>query len=324
MRISNLVLVGVVFAAACSHLPGVPKIPDNDPLNPSSCGGYSSSDAGRKLHAFLQATQDLEKATAETADVVKQSCITLGTELGIAEADMKGEGKDICAKVYGVLDNNLKDGVVWKSRAALKIKITPAVCQVNVTASVEAAATCEAKGSADIGAKCSGSCTGECKGTCSAKGADGKCAGSCDGQCSGSCDGYADVKAEAQCKAAAEVKGSAEVTCTEPSVEIESDAKLTVDAKKAEQTIKAMKAAFPKIFSIKARLVPMQHAVETWVKSAAELKSSAISLYRNFKDQGKCVAGQVYAAAKLTAGIQSNVSFSVNVTVSASASAGTK
>ncbi|MEO8703739.1 MAG: hypothetical protein ABI867_27055 [Kofleriaceae bacterium] len=299
----------------------VPGVPGDAMLDPNACGGYASSDAGRKLKAFLQATQDLEKATTETAAVVKNSCEIVGKELGMTEADFKGETKDICAAVYGQIDKNL-NGVALKSKAALKVKLKPAVCTVDANASVQAAASCEAKASADIKATCSGSCNGKCDGKCATKGANGECAGKCEGSCGGKCDGYADVNASAQCKANAEVKASVDVQCSEPELTIDYDAKLVVDKAKAEATIKGLKAGLPKILSVRARLIPLKHAVETWAKSAAELKSSALSLANNFKDQAKCVTGQIYAAAKMTANIQANVSVSVEVSASASGSIG--
>jgi hypothetical protein len=322
-------LVAGVALAACpggKGLPGKPKVPGGDKvpggipgvgpdaaLDPNACGGYASSDAGRKLKAFLEATKEVEKASIETADVVKQSCVIMGKELGMPEPDLGGEAKEVCAKVYGVIDKNL-NGVAVKAKSALKVKFKPAVCTVDAKASAQAAASCEGKASADIKASCSGNCNG----TCDGKNSTGKCAGKCEGKC----DGYADVDASAQCKANAEVHAAVEVQCNEPELTVEWDAKLIVDKTKAEQTLKALKAGLPKIFSVRSRLVPLKHAVEGWVKSAAELKSSAIQLANNFKDQAQCVTGQIYAAAKMSASIQANISVSVEVSASASASTG--
>jgi len=343
MRIANfskslLVLATIVVAAgalaACpggKGLPGGPKIPGSDKvpggvlpgsdseLDPNACGGYASTDAGKKLQKFLEATKDLQKATMETAEVVKQSCILMGNELGMTDADYKGETKDICAAVYGKIDEGLKVSV--KNKSALKIKYKLPVCTVDANASVQAAASCEAKASADIKASCSGTCNGTCNGTCATKNGS-QCAGKCDGSCQGKCDGYADIDASGQCKANAEVKAAVDVNCTEPSLTIDLDAKLVLDKSKAEATVKALKAGLPKILSVRSRLVPLKHAVEGWAKSAGELKSSAISFANNFKDQASCVTGQIYAAAKMTAGIQANISVSVEVSASASGTIG--
>jgi modification target Cys-rich repeat protein len=293
-------------------------------VDPNSCGNYAVSDAGRKLKDFLTATQQLDKMTTETAAVVKQSCILMGNELGMTEAEYKGETKDICAKVYGTIDANMK--VSFKGKAGLKIKYKPAVCKVNVQASAKAAAECEGKASADVKASCSGTCNGKCNGTCAGKagtgGSGGDCHGECKGTCEGDCEGHADVDASAQCKASASVKASAEMECTEPELDIQADAKLTVDKSKAEMTIKALKAGLPKILSVKARLDPLQYAVKAWVTSANELKGSARTLAASFKDQAACISGQIAGAANMIGGIQANVSVSVEVSASASGTVG--
>src|SRR5688500_19929746 len=49
-------------------------------VDPNTCGNYSAQAAGAKLKAFLEALVDLQKTSEETVKVVKQSCITLGTE----------------------------------------------------------------------------------------------------------------------------------------------------------------------------------------------------------------------------------------------------
>jgi hypothetical protein len=299
----------------------IPGVGGPSALDPNACGGYATSDAGRKLKAFLVATKDVETATVQTIDIVKESCVIAGMELGMVEDDLrKGEAKDTCAKVYGVIDENLK--VAIKSKAAYKVKIKPAVCRVSADASVQAAAQCEAKASADFKVSCSGTCNGKCDGACSAKGANGECAGECKGTCSGKCEGAADVNASAQCKASASVKATVEMECTEPEFSIEGDVKLYVDKAKAEATLKALKASIPKMLSVKARLVPLKHAVETWAKSAAELKDSGMGFVQAFKDQATCVGGQIAAAAGMVANIQANVSVSVEFSAKASGSVG--
>jgi hypothetical protein len=313
-------------------LPGGDKVPGGLPggggesgmVDPNTCGNYAASEAGHKLKAFLTATKDLEAQTEETVKIVKQSCILIGNEIGMTEADYKGETKDICATVYGRVDANLK--AAFKSKAALKIKYKPAVCKLSVDATAKAAAECEGKASADVGATCSGVCSGKCDGTCAGKagtgGSGGECNGECKGTCHGSCEGHADVKASAQCQASAEVHASADLQCTEPELDIAFDAKLVVDKAKAEMTIKGLKAGLPKILSVKARLVPLKHTVETWAKSAAELKDMGFKFVSSFKDQATCVGGQIAAAASLIAKINVNVNVSVEVSASASGTVG--
>lgn len=347
MRISRLlvVLVGVAILGGCpggKGLPGGGKVPGGDTLgkvpgvpgggnsglvDPNSCGNYAAEAAGKRLKAFLVATQELEKVTKETAEVVKNSCKILGTELGMADADYGGsETKQICGAVFTRIQENLKVSIKGDAKAAFKVKYKPAVCKVSAEASVKAAAECEGKASADFKATCEGTCSGKCDGTCSTKGAGGDCNGQCSGSCGGKCSGTADVNASVECKASASVKASLDVECTPPELTIDLEAKLVVkaEAAKAEATLKALRAGLPEMLSVKARLVPMKFAVETWAKSAASLKDIGIRGLQSFKDQATCIGGQIAAAAGMVAGIQANVSVSVEFTASASGTIGAK
>ena len=330
--------VAVIGLAGCpkgkglpggGNVPGGGKVPGglggmSGEVDPNTCGNYAAMDAGKKLKAFLQATKDLEAQTEETVKVVKQSCIMIGNEIGMSEADYKGETKDICAAVYGRINDNMK--VAFKGKAGLKIKYKPAVCKVNIEAEAKAAAECEGKASADVGATCTGACHGKCDGTCAGKagtgGSGGECNGECKGTCHGECEGHADVKASAECKASAQAHASADIKCTEPELSIEADAKLVVDKSKAEMTIKGLKAGLPKILSVKARLDPLKHSVEVWAASAKELKDMGPKFVNSFKDQAMCISGQLAAAVGAIGHIEANVSVSVEVSASASGTVG--
>jgi modification target Cys-rich repeat protein len=327
--------VVVVLGACGGKVPGgVPGVPggggSSGEVDPNTCGNYAASDAGAKLKAFLEAVADLQKQSQETVEVVKTSCKMMGKELGMGDADFPDtmETKDICAKVWGAYNENLK--VAVKGKAAFKIVYKPAVCKVNVQATAEAAAKCEGKASADVGATCSGTCKGTCEGTC-AGGAKaggggaaggGECNGQCKGTCKGECEGHADVKASGQCKAKAQVSASAEMKCTEPEFKATLDAKLVVDKSKAEATLKALEAGLPKLLSVKARIAPLQAAVETTLSTAKELKDMGPKFVNSFKDQALCISGQVAAALNAATKIEANVSVSVEVSASASATAG--
>ncbi|NVB83015.1 MAG: hypothetical protein HOV81_31850 [Kofleriaceae bacterium] len=299
-------------------------------VDPNTCGNYAASEAGARLKAFLMAVQDLEKQSQETVEVVKTSCKMMGNELGMTDADFPDgmQTNDICAKVWGAYRDNMK--VAVKSKAAFKIKYKPAVCKVSVEATAEAAAKCEGKASADVGASCSGVCHGKCDGQCKGSGkagtggtaGGGECNGECSGTCHGSCEGHADVKASGQCKASAQAHASADMQCTEPEFSVTLDAKLVLDKSKAEQTVKAMMAGFPKLFSVKARLAPLQAAVETTVGTAKDLKDMGPKFVNSFKDQALCITGQVGAALNAATHIQANVSVSVEVSASASGEVG--
>jgi len=136
-------------------VPGSDKVPgglggSSGMVDPNTCGNYAASEAGKRFKAFLEALIDMQKTAEETVKVVKQSCVMLGTEIGMIPADLEGETNEVCARVYGEVDKNMK--VVVKSKAAFKVKYKPAVCTVNVQASAKAAAECEGKASADVGA----------------------------------------------------------------------------------------------------------------------------------------------------------------------------
>jgi modification target Cys-rich repeat protein len=343
-----LVAAVVVVMAACGgkvpggggvpgggDLPGGGNVPgglggSSGMVDPNTCGNYAADAAGARLKAFLEAVADLQKQSQETVEVVKTSCKMMGKELGMGDADFPDsmETKDICAKVWGAYNDNMK--VAVKGKAAFKIVYKPAVCRVNVQASAEAAAKCEGKASADVGATCSGTCRGKCEGTC-AGGAKaggggaaggGECNGECKGTCKGKCEGHADVKASGQCKAKAQVNASADMECTEPELKVTLDAKMVVDKTKAEQTLKAIQNGLPKLLSIRARLVPLQAAVETTVSTAKELKDMGPKFVNSFKDQAMCISGQVAAAASAAMSIQANVSVSVEVSAEAHGSVG--
>jgi len=293
-------------------------------VDPNTCGNYAAMEGGARLKAFLTSVQDLAAATEETVKVVKQSCVMLGKDLGMTDADLGGEAKEVCAKVWGTIDNNMK--VAMKGKAALKITYKPAVCRVNIEASAKAAAECEGKASADVGAKCSGVCRGKCDGQCAGKagtaGTAGECGGECKGTCRGQCEGHADVNASAQCKASASVKAQASMECTEPELKIDLDAKLVVDKAKAEMTVKALKNGLPKLLSIKARMAPIKYAAEAVLASAKDLKDMGPKFINSFKDQALCIGGQVSAALNAATKIEANVSVSVEVSAQASGSVG--
>ena len=293
-------------------------------VDPNTCGNYAAQEAGRRFKAFLTALVEMQKATEETVKVVKQSCVMIGTEIGMVPADLEGETKEVCARVYGKIDEMKK--VAFKAEGAMKVKYKPAVCRVDVQAQAKMAAQCEGKAAADVKARCEGRCEGKCNGTCAGKagtgGNAGQCNGECKGTCEGKCDGHAEVDASAQCKAEASAQASMDVQCTEPELEITLAGKMVADKSQAEKLVKGLKAGIPKILSVRARLAPMKHAAQNLVAAAGELKSMGPKFVNSFKDQALCISGQVAAAVKAAASIQANVSVSVEVSASASGSIG--
>ena len=158
---SRFLLVALCAAATLDcggKLPGGGGLPSSDALpnggqvpggmsglsgdiDPDTCGNYAASDAGARLRAFLQATKDLKTVTIETLKVVKQSCIMMGNQLGMAQVDLSGDDTNgICTKVIAAYQNNLK--VSFKPKQALKIKLVAPSCKVDLAASAGAAAGC--------------------------------------------------------------------------------------------------------------------------------------------------------------------------------------
>jgi hypothetical protein len=178
MRTSYILAATLLTAACGGKLPGGHNVPGSDKVpsggvpgapaaltgqsgevDPNTCGNYAASDAGAKLKAFLQATKDLQATTAETAKVVKESCVMMGQELGMPEGDLKMDDTNaLCAKVFQTYKDNLK--VSLKAGAKLKIAYTPAKCTVDAHASAGAGAACSGAASAGTGG--SGG-AGECK-----------------------------------------------------------------------------------------------------------------------------------------------------------------
>lgn len=335
-------VLAISALAGCPKKPGIPGGPDvpggggvpnvpggmpgsSDKVEPGGCGGYASmGDVGRKLNAFLEATVQLQKVSGDTVAVVRESCAIMGKELGMSEAALGGDTKAVCDSVIAAYKAALT--VQGQAKLAIKAVIQPAVCKVNVEASAKAAAECEGSASANVTATCSGKCSGKCNGECAGKmgtgGNAGQCEGTCKGKCEGSCEGSADVNASAQCKASAEVKANAEVTCTEPKFEVTLDASAKLDKSKAEAAIRALKAGIPRMLSVRARVMPLQAAMQSWVKTAGDLASSGAGFANSFKDQALCITGQLAAVAKASTQIQANVSVSVEVSASASGSVG--
>nr|HEX4317579.1 hypothetical protein [Kofleriaceae bacterium] len=278
----------IVGTTSCSHLPGGHSIPGGGSLpatslDPNACGGFSSAgDVGAKFKAFLTATQDLQKATADSVATIKNSCVTMGKELGMSDADLGGDDVGAtCQKVIAAYQANLS--VAVKSKAALKIEFTPGKC------------TLQAEADATAGGGCSGTASGSTSAGSSAQG---------------------------QCAATAKVEASIHATCTPPSLSITADAKLVVDKSKFDMTIKAMNDGLPQILSVAAKIGPIKEAAVYWAETAKALGDSAKDFASAFKDQATCVGLQAGFAAKAAAGVQANVSVSVSVSASASGSVG--
>jgi hypothetical protein len=320
---------------AGTNTPGGPNVPDmpggggGGGLKPDSCGDYASKggDVGRKLKAFLDAAATLDAKVASLEGTVKDSCITMGNELGLSGMD--GDTKTVCKKVADEIRNGLQVGL--KGQAKFEVIHKPAVCKVNASVAAKASAECEAKAQADVKVtcegKCGGSCEGKCNGTCKAKNADGSCKGECDGtcegSCSGECQGHASASGSAECQASAEVKANFEAECTPPELEVKYDVKMVVDKAKMEKTVSAIKKGLPGILAASARAKIAMKALTEFGKTAKDLAGSAAGIAKAFGDAAFCVAGQITAAASAVFSVQVHVEVSVEASAEVGGACGT-
>jgi hypothetical protein len=304
-------------------LPGGAKVPGGD----VGCGDVYASAAGVKIKAFLDATAQVDKATASLEASVGDACRQMAKALDIPA---EGNTKAVCNKVAAELKNSMKVGV--KGKAAVKTTYTPAVCKVDADFTAEAAAKCEGRAKADVKVTCSGTCSGTCNGACSgaceSKNAQGQCAGKCSGtcrgKCSGSCSGSADVDGSAECKASASAQGNVRAECTEPKVEVAVDSKAVVDASRIAKVEKALKVGLPALLSANAKAKLVGKSVKAWASTAAKLKGAGSASVKALGAKAMCVAGELAGAAKVATQVNVRVSVSVQASASVSGAAGAK
>jgi hypothetical protein len=330
-----------VFAMAAAFSCGAPGVPGgagmpggggggasgSSSVDPNACAGIQEIDIGRRIHAFLVATANLQEAVFGIESYVKDTCADMGRRLGMSVPS--GNTSEVCNAVANELRASLQAG--FKAQARLNVDYQPAVCEVNAEFAAKAAAECEAKAEADIRVSCEGTCQGTCSGACEGKCAgaaggggaagqcNGECQGTCKGECKGECRGTADVQAEATCEASAEVRANAQVECTEPELKVTYDAKLVADTAKLEAAIDAVKYGLPRLLVAHAKITgPVKRAVTIWARTAKDLKKSAGRSATALGVHFACVTGQLAAAVSAVA----EVNVSVSVSVEASASVG--
>jgi len=322
-------VMGVVFLAlalaACPPPPKNGKGGGAGAVNADACGTINTTKVGRKLYSFLQASAELDTASAEMEGSVKAACKKMAKELGVPPT---GDTKTVCDAALKALNDNLEISVSTESR--LVTRTEPAVCTTEVDFAAGIVAECEASVSADVDSRCEGSCTGTCEGTCAgtcegdAGGSEcnGRCDGECQGRCSGGCDGYADVHASAECKASAEVRASVHTTCTEPKVVVVREDVTVVDDSKFQAAMAAIDAGLPELLRVGAKAKLVAKAVIAWGKTLGDLVQASGQLVSDLGDKGLCVVGQLTAAFAAVAQVQARVDVSIEVSASFSASAG--
>lgn len=294
-------------------------------INPAACGDLSTDKVTRKLHAFLVASADLDRATAELEGSVHDACVRMAVELGVPS---DGDTRTVCQRAATELQANLQVSVSQEQRVVTRY--VPPVCTSQVEFTAGLVAECEASVAADVAVHCagtcSGTCNGACAGTCAATGADGQCAGACsgtcNGSCQGSCEGYASVDASAECRASAEIQTSVHTECTEPTVEVVTENVTVVDDSKFRRAAAAIRAGMPTLLRVSARAELVGKALVRWVETGAGLVKASGQLVEQLGERGVCVAGQLAATVAAAAQIEARIQVSIEVSASVSASAG--
>lgn len=295
-------------------------------VNPDACGTINTSDVGRRLYAFLQASAELDRATLQLEGSVHDACRRMAVELQVSP---DGDIRTVCKRASEALEANLQVSVSQETR--LVTKYDPPVCTTDIDFTASVVAECEARVAADVSVTCEGSCGGTCSGACdgtcqgsSQAGGEcnGVCQGTCRGRCSADCQGYADVEASAECKASAEIRANVNTTCTEPQVRVVQEQVTVVDDAKFQMAMRAIDAGMPTMLQVAKKAELTLRATGLWFRTLGNLVKSSGDLVAQLGERGVCVGGQLAAAFAAAAQVEARVSVSIEVSAEVSASAG--
>ncbi len=212
----------------------------------------STTDAGKKVQAFIDTSNALITAAGEIDSDMLNVCKAMASDLGIPSSELEpaaanekspGAATDAaCRRVKTEIDEIVRGDLVVNARLA--IIYTPPVCTIDTGAQLRCEQQCDPKtitvtrleckpgkfygqcmgtcmGSctANCGATCTGSCTGMCTGTCSGN-CNGMCTGTCaaqntNGTCYGACQGTCTGTCDGSCTGTcnASCQGSCGATC---------------------------------------------------------------------------------------------------------------
>jgi hypothetical protein len=297
-------------------------------VNPDACGAINTSDVGRKLYAFLQASAELDRATLQLEGSVYDACKRMAVEL---QVPTDGDLRTVCKRAADALEANLQVSVSQETR--LVTKYDPPVCTTEVDFAAEVVAECEARVAADVNVTCEGTCGGTCSGACdgTCRGGTGQggecngvCEGTCRGRCSADCQGYADVEASAECKASAELRANLRTECTEPQVRVVQEQVTVVDDTKFQAAMRAIDAGMPTFLTVGKKAEMALKATGLWVSTLGRLVRSSGELVGQLGERGVCVTGQLAAAFAAAAQVEARVSVSIEVSAEISGSAGAR
>lgn len=263
-------------------------------MNPDACGTINTTDTGRKLYAFLVASAELDRASADLENSVRDACRKMAIDLGVSP---DGDTRTVCTRASQELQANLQVSV--KTEHQMVTRTTPPVCHTDVTLAADFAAQCEGKAQGSVQATCEG-------GT----------------RTGNQCDGYSAVDASAECKASAEVHAATHTTCTPGHVEVVQQDVTVVDATKWNRAQAAINDGLPELMLAGMKLQLAAKATVLWAQTGADLAQSAGDLAADLGAAAVCVGGQLAAVVASVATIQARFSVSIEVSAQVSASAG--
>ena len=294
-------------------------------IDPEACGVIDGSQLGRKVHAFLVASAELDRTSYSLEVALLDSCRRMAVELQISPL---GDAKTLCNRVSKEIEESFNVSVSTEER--LVTRTEPPICTTKVDYAADLAAQCEATPLLEINAWCDGHCSGVCGGTCeggcSVVGPNGQCAGDCDGVCkggcNGACEGSARVDASAECRASAEIRADVRTECTEPKVAVVKENITVIDASRFDRATRAIDVGMASILSLGAKAGVVSEGITHWFKTAGQLGRSSADFFSALGDQSVCAIGQLGAALGAASQIEARVSVSIEVSASLSASAG--
>jgi hypothetical protein len=165
----------------------------------------STTDAGRKVQAFIDTSNALITAARDIDSQMLNTCRAMAGDLGIPPSELDPDARNMnspgaptdaaCLRVRTEIDKIVHDNLVANGRLALVY--TPPVCTIDAAAKLTCLQKCDpvmvkvthlecTPGHAY--GTCMAGCMGRCTGSC-ATGCSGACTGTCSGTCTGSCNG---------------------------------------------------------------------------------------------------------------------------------------
>lgn len=197
----------------------------------------STTDAGRKVQAFVDTSNALINAARDIDNQMLNVCRGMAADLGIPASQLEPDVRNMkspgaatdaaCLRVRTEIDKIVHDNLAANARLALVY--TPPVCTIDAAAKLTCLQKCDpvmvkvthlecTPGHAygTCMASCMGTCTGSCMGSCAGS-CTGTCSGTCNGACNGACTGTCSAKnADGSCYGACTgtCTGTCDGTCT--------------------------------------------------------------------------------------------------------------